>query len=506
MRKARLMVDKDFTIGVIDKRMYGSFVEHLGRAIYGGIYEPEHKTADKNGFRKDVIELVKELDVSIIRYPGGNFVSNYCWEDGIGSIERRPSRLDIAWRALEPNRIGVNEFCAWAKEVGAEVMMSLNLGTRGLEAARNLVEYCNHPEGTYWSDLRISHGIQKPHGIKVWCLGNEMDGPWQIGHKTAEEYGRLANEVGKALKLYDPDLALVACGSSNRDMPTFPSWEAEVLEHCYDTIDYISLHTYYDDEEDDLATYLANSIDMDIFIKSVKSTCDFVKAKKRSKKTMYLSFDEWNAWSFYHSFISKGLDDTCEPWTTGANLLEDIYTFADALLVGCMLITLLRNVDRIKIACLAQLVNVLAPIMTQKNGPAWRQPIFYPFLHASHYGKGVSLDVRLESPMYDNAKFGDVPYLEAAAAYDRDNERLTIFAVNRNPHESILLDGDLRCLNEYTLIDYILLEHRDLKAVNSAKNPSHVVPHKGSDVKIENGHLEAIIPKLSWNVMRLGKQ
>jgi alpha-N-arabinofuranosidase len=506
MHKARLMVDKDFTIGCIDKRLYGSFVEHLGRAVYGGIYDPEHKTADKDGFRTDVIDLVKELDISIIRYPGGNFVSNYYWEDGIGPIENRPRRLDLAWRALEPNRIGVNEFCAWAKKAGAEVMMSVNLGTRGIEAARSMVEYCNHPGGTYWSDLRISHGIKKPHDIKVWCLGNEMDGPWQVGHKTAQEYGRLANEVGKALKLYNPDLKLVACGSSNRDMPTFPLWEAEVLHHCYETVDYISLHTYYDDTEDDLATYLANSIDMETFIKSVKSTCDYVKARKRSKKTMYLSFDEWNAWSFYHSFISKGLDDSVEPWTTGAHQLEDMYTFKDALLVGCLLITLLRNVDRVKIACLAQLVNVLAPIMTRNNGPAWRQTIFYPFLHASQYGKGESLDMRLESPIYDNVKFGDVPYLDAAAAYDRENERLTIFVVNRNPRESILLDGDLRGLKEYTLIEHILLEHGNLKAVNSASKPRNVVPHKGAGVKINNGRFEAVIPKLSWNVIRLGNQ
>ena len=221
MQTAKITIDPNFRIGEVDPRLYGSFIEHLGRAVYGGIYEPEHPTADDMGFRQDVLDLVRELGVPIIRYPGGNFVSGYDWEDGVGPVEERPRRLDLAWKTVETNRVGTNEFAAWAKRAGAEPMIAVNLGTRGTDAARNLVEYCNHPGGSYWSDLRRSHGAEEPHAVGVWCLGNEMDGPWQIGHKTAAEYGRLAVETAKAMKWVDPSIELVACGSSKAAMPTF---------------------------------------------------------------------------------------------------------------------------------------------------------------------------------------------------------------------------------------------------------------------------------------------
>ncbi|GAE32269.1 alpha-N-arabinofuranosidase [Halalkalibacter hemicellulosilyticusJCM 9152] len=299
LKKAKMVVDKEFKIAEIDSRIYGSFIEHLGRAVYGGIYEPNHQNADEHGFRKDVIDLVKDLQVPIVRYPGGNMVSAYNWEDGVGPKEQRPRRLELAWRTIEPNDVGTNEFVDWAKNVNSEVMMAINLGTRGIDAARNFIEYCNHPGGTYWSDLRKEHGYEQPHNIKTWCLGNEMDGSWQVGHKTADEYGRLAQETAKAMRLVDPTIELVACGSSNSKMPTFPQWEATTLEHTYEQVDFISLHQYFGNPDDDSENYLANALEMDHFIKTVISTCDYIKAKKRSKKQMYLSFDEWNVW--YHS-------------------------------------------------------------------------------------------------------------------------------------------------------------------------------------------------------------
>ena len=343
----------------------------------------------------------------IIRYPGGNFVSGYNWEDGVGPVDERPRRLELAWRVIETNEIGTNEFAKWAQKAGSEVMMAVNLGTRGIDAARNLIEYCNHPSGTYWSDLRIKHGYKEPHRFKTWCLGNEMDGPWQIGHKTPEEYGRIALETGKAMRLVDPDIELVACGSSNSSMPLFPEWEATVLDHAYETVDYISLHQYFGNPSGDTANYLAKSLDTDRFIRTVIATCDYIKAKKRSNKTINLSFDEWNVW--YHSHDA---DRKLEPWTVAPPQLEDIYNFEDSLVVGCLLITFLKHADRVKIACLAQLVNVIAPIMTENGGAAWRQTIFYPFMHASRYGRGVSLQPVVSSPKYDSADFTDVPYLE----------------------------------------------------------------------------------------------
>ncbi|KIP21645.1 Alpha-N-arabinofuranosidase [Anoxybacillus ayderensis] len=498
-KKANMIIEKDFKIAEIDKRIYGSFIEHLGRAIYGGIYEPSHPTADENGFRQDVIELVKELQVPIIRYPGGNFVSGYNWEDGVGQKEQRPRRLDLAWRSVETNEIGLNEFMDWAKMVGAEVNMAVNLGTRGIDAARNLVEYCNHPSGSYYSDLRISHGYKEPHKIKTWCLGNEMDGPWQIGHKTAVEYGRIACEAAKVMKWVDPTIELVVCGSSGRNMPTFAEWEATVLDHTYEHVNYISLHQYFGNRDNDTANYLAMSLEMDDFIRSVVAIADYVKAKKRSKKTIHLSFDEWNVW--YHS---NEADKQIEPWTVAPPLLEDIYNFEDALLVGCMLITLMKHADRVKMACLAQLINVIAPIMTEKNGPAWKQTIYYPFMHASVYGRGVALHPIISSPKYDSKDFTDVPYLESIAVYNQEKEEVTIFAVNRDIEDALLLECDVRSFEDYHVIEHIVLEHENVKQTNSAKS-SLVVPHPNGDARLSDGKLLATLSKLSWNIIRLRK-
>jgi alpha-N-arabinofuranosidase len=498
MMQARVSFDRELIKAAIDERLFGSFIEHLGRAIYGGVYEPGHPKADTEGFRTDVLDLVRELRVPLIRYPGGNYVSAFNWEDSVGPVERRPRRLDLAWRSVEPNTVGLNEFARWSKKAGAELMIALNLGTRGIDAARNLVEYCNHPGGSYWSDLRRSHGVAEPHGFKVWCLGNEMDGPWQVGYKTADEYGRLASEVGKALKLFDPSLELVACGSSNTRMPTFPQWEATVLDHCYETVNYISLHNYFKNQNNDLPTFLGESIDMDNFIRTIVSTADFVKAKKRSKKSINLSFDEWNVW-----FHSRQADEVIEPWSVGPPLLEDVYTFEDALVVGCCLITLLRNADRVRIACLAQLVNTIAPVMTENEGPAWRQTIFYPFLHASLFGRGEVLETSIRSPVYENATHGEIPYLESIATFNREAGEVTLFAVNRNAAEELVIEGKLAGFDGYRVREHIVLAHADPKAANTKENPANVTPRSISTTSMEKGALRAVLPRLSWNVVRL---
>jgi alpha-L-arabinofuranosidase len=498
--KAKMILEKDFKVSEIDNRIYGSFVEHLGRAVYGGIYEPGHPLADENGFREDVIELVKELQIPLVRYPGGNFVSGYNWEDGVGPVDKRPRRLDLSWGTIETNKIGTNEFMKWAKLVNAEVNMAVNLGTRGIDAARNLVEYCNHSGGSYYSDLRISHGYKDPHKIKTWCLGNEMDGSWQIGSKTAAEYGRLAQETAKVMKWVDPSIELVACGSSGKGMPTFADWEATVLDYTYNHVEYISLHQYFGNRDNDIKNYLALSLEMDDFIQSVISIADYVKAKKRSKKQINLAFDEWNVW--YHS---NEADRKIEPWSIAPPRLEDIYNFEDSLLVGCMLITLLKHADRVKIACLAQLVNVIAPIMTETNGAAWKQTIFYPFLHASLYGRGISLNPIVKSPKYDSKDFTDVPYLESAAVYNEEKEQLTIFAVNRHLEEDLQLECDIRNFEGFEIVEHIVLENNDLKQTNSATH-TPVVPHSNGNAHHESGLLTASLPKLSWNVIRLGKK
>ncbi len=503
-RQAAMTVDRDFTIAPVDPRIFGSFIEHLGRAVYDGIYCPGHPQADAQGFRKDVIELVRELGVPVVRYPGGNFVSSFVWEDSVGPVAQRPRRVELAWRSTETNEIGMDEFADWAKKAGTEVMMAVNLGTRGIADACNLLEYCNHPGGAKYSDMRIANGHKEPHNFKVWCLGNEMDGPWQFGHKTMDEYGRLAAETAKAMKQIDPSIQLVSCGSSNDHMPTFPQWEATTLEHTYDYVDFVSMHQYYGNEKNDTQDFLACSDDMDAFIRTVVAACDFVQAKKRGKKRIDLSFDEWNVW-----FHSKQHDDdhmANQPWGVAPPLLEDIYTFEDALLVGEMLITLLRHADRVKMACLAQLVNVIAPIMTDRNGgPAWRQTIYYPFLLASRYGRGTAMLPLVLSPKVKTSSHGEVDALVAVAVHNEAAGELTLFAVNRDLENGLTLRAALRGFEGYELAEWLSMEGFDLKATNSAESQA-VRPAARSGAAFEDGALCAPLSAASFNVLRLKKK
>lgn len=499
MKQAKIMIDKDFPLSPIDRRIYGSFLEHLGRAVYEGVYQPGHPSADEQGFRKDTLALVQELNVPVVRYPGGNFVSGYKWEDGVGPKEDRPKRIEPAWSVVETNEFGLNEFSDWAKKAGTDVMMAINLGTRGVAEAMDILEYCNLDQGTYFSDLRKQHGYEKPHNIKLWCLGNEMDGPWQTGQKTAEEYGKLANETAKVMKAIDPTIELVACGSSNSQMPTFGQWEATVLEHCYDNVDYISLHTYYNCSDGDSASFLASNADMDRFITDVTHICDYVKAKKHSDKTINLSFDEWNVW--YHSMEQ---DKQIPRWSRAPHQLEDVYDFQDALLVGSMLITLLRHADRVKIACLAQLVNVIAPIMTSDTG-AWRQTIYYPFQLTGKYGQGTVLQTRVDAPTYETKKYGTVSCVDSVVVLNEEAEELVVFAVNKDLQEDISVSMELKQFAGFRVLEHVILNHDDLFAVNTEENPDNVIPHRCDNSLVEGNCLSAVLKAKSWNMIRLGK-
>lgn len=499
MLKASLITDKYFKVGKIDPRIYGSFIEHLGRAVYEGIYQPGSPFADERGFRTDTLNLIKEIGVPIIRYPGGNFASAYNWEDSVGPVNERPHRAELAWQVIESNEFGLNEFTDWSKLAGSSPMMAVNLGTRGIDAARNVLEYCNFKGGTYYSDLRKKHGYNEPHNIKVWCLGNEMDGPWQVGHKSADEYGRLAWETGKAMKCLDPDIELVACGSSGLMMPTFGDWEATVLDYCYDTVDYVSLHTYYNNYDNDSGDFLANSMGMNDFIKSVVAVCDFIKGKKHSKKQINLSFDEWNVW--YHS---SEADKKLEKWTHAPHQLEDIYNMEDALLVGSMLITLINNCDRVRIACLAQLVNVIAPIMTSDTG-IWRQTIFYPYMHASNYGRGTVLKSIIDSPVYDSKNYCNVPYVDCAVVWNEETDNITVFAVNKSFDEDMELKCDLRQFGDISVNEHIVVTHDDLKAINTEAEPYNVKPVHSDKDTCDGGICQLILPRQSWNVIKISR-
>jgi alpha-L-arabinofuranosidase len=493
-----------------DPRLFGAFVEHLGRCVYGGIFEPGHPTADAQGFRQDVLELVHELAPTIIRYPGGNFVSGYNWEDGVGPVEQRPRRLDLAWMSTETNAFGTNEFIDWCRAAKLEPMLAVNLGTRGGDAARNLLEYSNHPGGTAWSDLRRTHGWEQPHDVKFWCLGNEMDGPWQMEAKTATEYGRIATETAKMMRLIDGSIELAACGSSGRNMPTFGAWEDTVLEHCFDHVDYISLHTYLNDYAHDTAAFIASPDLMDSFIEEVVTIADAVAARRRSSKRIMLSFDEWNVW--YRTRRNRA--DRVKPgWPVAPEILEEIYTMADALAFGGACIALLNHADRVTTACLAQLVNVIAPIMTQTGGPAWRQTIFWPFSQWSRYGRGQVLRAEVTSPTYDARYFDPrgpidqsypitAPFLKFGAVH-ADDGAVTIFAINRSLDEAMPVGIALSGFRALTLAEAQTLRHDDLQAVNTADDPNTVAPAPLAGVTVTEGRVTATLPAASWNTIRL---
>jgi alpha-N-arabinofuranosidase len=492
---------RDFAIARIDDRVYGAFLEHLGRAIYSGIYEPGHPTANAEGMRGDVIELVRDLKVPVVRYPGGNFVSAYNWEDGVGPREKRPTRLDLAWHTSESNAVGLHEFAKWCDAVGTEMMLAINLGSRGLDDARKFVDYVNGPTGSYWGDLRKSNGRADPFGVKYWCLGNEMDGPWQVGHKTADEYGRLANEVAKTLRAFDNSLELIVCGSSNSDMKTYPEWERVVLEHAYEAIDHISLHMYFNNRAKNTANFLALNEKLDDYIGVVAATIEHVRAAKRSKKRVTISFDEWNVW--YHSNAQdREVLSGKNGWPQAPRLLEDIYNFEDVLQVGCILNTFIRRSDVVRIACIAQLVNVIAPIMTEPNGPAWRQTIYYPYYFASLYGRGVALRLSVKSPGYDADVADNVPYLDIAGVYDEEAQALTFFAVNRHASETLRTTISLQGFSAERIVDHGVIVHPDLEAVNSLADQGNVMPKPGLGAEVVNGSLQMKLPPHSYQVIR----
>ncbi|NYE18849.1 alpha-N-arabinofuranosidase [Microbacterium immunditiarum] len=501
MIRAHLTIDPHFTVGPINRRLFGSFVEHLGRCVYDGIYEPGHPTADENGFRRDVVDLVKELGVSTIRYPGGNFVSGYRWEDGIGPRDQRPRRLDLAWHSTETNQIGLDEFATWLEGVGSELMYAVNLGTRGVLEALDVLEYANLESGTYWADRRVANGRPEPHNIRMWCLGNEMDGPWQLGHSTPEAYAQLAATTAAAMRQIDPGLELVVCGSSSAQMETFGEWERVVLEKTYDCVDYISCHAYYEPEGDDFGSFLASGVNMDRFIDAVIATADSVKAVLRSDKTMNISFDEWNVWYQSRYQEVERITDV-QTWPVAPRLLEDSYSVLDAVVFGSLLISLIRHADRVTAASLAQLVNVIAPIMTEPGGQAWRQTTFYPFSLTSKLARATALELKLDSPTYDTARYGEVPLVDAVATHDDGGT--TIFAVNRSLTDEVTLEIDTRALGEVESAQATSLFDDDIHAANTLARQDRVVPRPNGSARIGDGTVTVTLPPVSWTVLTLG--
>ena len=509
----RVVIDPAFATAPLDRHIFGSFLEHLGRAIYEGIYDPGSRLADNNGFRGDVIKEVHTLGVPIIRYPGGNFVSGYHWLDGVGPKKDRPQVLDRAWNTLETNQFGTNEFITWTKQVGAEPLLGMNFGTGTAEMAVALVEYCNYPRGTKWSDLRRQHGYEQPHNVKYWCLGNEMDGPWQIGHMGAREYGEKAVDAARQIRVIDPNVKLVACGSSGPFMPTYLEWDQQVLETCYELADGISLHRYWGNNQEtggNSETYLAMNLAMDRQIEEIKAVCDLVRGRKRTDKTLFLSFDEWNVW--YRARSGDAVNGHGKP---APHLLEEVYDLEDALLVGGLLNSLIRNSDRVRLACLAQLVNVIAPLMTNANA-VLKQTIYFPYAWALQHARGRAVQIVPEGPTYEVAHLGrptedigitgpglgSVPYLDVVATIDTDSKSAALFILNRDLEKPRDMEIVWRDIAPTRINSCQTITGNDLKAVNSFEQPNKVVPQNLEPPRL-GPKMTLQVPARSYTVVSL---
>ncbi len=506
---ARAVIGQAHGRSDFDRRLFGAFLEHLGRAVYTGVYEPGSKLADRNGFRTDVIAQMKELAVPIMRYPGGNFVSGYNWLDGVGPKDKRPTVLERAWNSLETNQFGTNEFIDWCKLIGTEPLLAFNLGTGTPETAVSYVEYCNLDKGTKWSDLRRSHGYEQPHNVRYWCLGNEMDGPWQMGTMPAREYGRKARDTARQLRVLDRSLQLIACGSSGPGMATYLEWDREVLEECYDQVDGLSLHVYYGNTKDRTGTnparYLAMNLDMDRQIHETAAVCDYVQGLRKSSKRLWLSFDEWNVW-----YRANSGDAVNGKRAFAPKLLEEVYNLEDALLVGGLLNTLLRQSERVRIGCLAQIINVIAPLVTNDTS-VLRQSIYYPYAWAIRHAHGKVLDVAVECETYpitaaglrpEFARNADVPFLDVVATLNPQNGEACVLMLNRDLESPRELALEWRGPTPTRVLACHTLTGDDLKAFNTFEQPNRVAP-RTLEASSAGARMTFKLPARSYTVAHL---
>lgn len=492
---ARITIDTKRVIGEISPLLFSGFAEHLGRCIYEGIYEPASPQADENGLRVDVLAALRELNFRSMRYPGGNFVSGYRWEDGIGPRDRRPVRRELAWQSLETNQFGTDEFMHFCREIGTAPMLAVNLGTGTIQDAANLVEYCNAPVGSKYADMRAANGHVDPYGVKYWCLGNEMDGPWQIGHLDAVDYAKKAREAAKLMRLHDDLIELALCGSSSSKMPSYPDWDRIGLEHCWELVAYHSMHYYANNLEDDTPSYLSLSAAFEDYVDTVAAVLRYVKAKTRSKHDVYLSWDEWNVW-----YKARELSDRRGGWTEAPHLIEEVYNLEDALVVAQWLNVFLRRADVLKIACIAQIVNVIAPILTTSES-LLKQTIYYPLLMFSQMASGNSLDLLVESPRYETKQFGDMPLLDVSSAHDEAAGSNSIFVVNRSLTEGMPIEIRWGDVAPKRITSAHQLSGDDPKAFNSWDAPHRLTTRPIYAPKIIDGVAQMSLPPLSFTAL-----
>lgn len=494
MAQATVYLDTNRVIGAISPLLVSGFAEHMGRCIYEGIYDPASPHADEHGLRRDVLAALRNLNLRSIRYPGGNFLSGYHWEDGIGPKDQRPRRRSLAWRAIETNQFGTDEFLHLCRVLNTEPMLGVNMGTGTIQDAANLVEYCNAPVGTAYGDLRARNGHVEPYGVRYWCIGNEMDGPWQIGHLEADEYGRKALEATKMMRWHDPSIETVLCGSSHAQMPTYPDWDRITLEIAWEHVNYHSMHYYATNHSDDTASYLALSVDFENYVDTLTGVLRYVKAKMRSKHDVYLSWDEWNVW--YKDRSSDG------GWTEAPHLSEEVYNLEDALVVAQWMNVFLRKSDVLKIACLAQIVNTISPITTTRDG-LLKQATYYPIMLFGRMASGNALDVAVKAPLVETREFGDVPVLDVASSYSVETGTSAIFIVNRSQTDSVTVDVRWQALTPTRVTSAYQIAGTDPKAVNSFENPERVVARSIKTPSISDSSMTLNLLPLSFTAIEL---
>jgi alpha-N-arabinofuranosidase len=460
----------------------------MGRAVYQGVYDPESRHADQNGWRADVLEVLKPLSFSVMRYPGGNFASGYHWEDGIGPREERPTVRELAWQSIEPNTVGTDEFLQLCALMHWEPMITANMGTGTPEEARNWVEYCNAPTGSHFANLRGNNGHKEPYGVRLWCLGNEMDSPWQLGHVPAREYAIRAQQAAKMMKDVDPEIRLVAAGSCNTEFDSYLEWDRTVLEYLGDLADFLSLHLYVGNPSKNTADYLALSNAIDRRIEDADAVCRYVQAQQRSSRRAYLAFDEWNVWyRKAHGDHINGRGKFAPP------LIEEDYNLEDALVVSSFLHSFLRHADVVKIANLAQIVNVIAPIKTRGDN-ILLQTIYHPFRMFSEHASGMSLRPAVEGPGYESQTHGYVHNVDCSAVLSGD--ALTLFLTNRMPEsQAVRIDVADRTIK--SIGSATLLTGPGPKSENTFENPEVVAPMPYKEWVLMDGRLNLELPAYS---------
>ena len=489
--RAQVFLDTNRTIAPISPLLFGGFAEHMGRCVYEGIYDPASPHADEQGLRKDVIEALCDQTYTVIRYPGGNFLSGYNWLDGVGPKEQRPRRRELAWQSVETNQFGTNEFIDFCKRINAEPMLGVNMGTGTIQSASDLVEYCNTPSGTHWSDLRIQHGYRTPHSVRYWCVGNEMDGPWQIGHLEAAAYGNKALEAAKMMKWQDPTIQTILCGSSNDQMLTYPEWDRTALEIAWEQIDYLSMHYYVGNPGNDTASYLASAVTFERFVDALEGTLRYVKAKRRSKHDVHLSWDEWQVWY-------KG-DPVQGNWTEAPHLAEEMYNLEDALVVAQWLNVFLRKSQVLKIACVAQIVNVISWLHTRTDG-LLKHPSYYAFKLVSNHARGDALDVLVKAPQVETKQYDAVSALDVSASYDAETGKGAVFIVNRSQTDSVTTDLIWQDGKTVQLDKAWQISGTDPKQVNTWESPDQLVAQPLTTPSVDSDRATVTLPPLSFTV------